>query len=53
MGVGGLVFVVDDADVDDFGDSRVFFEIGFDGVFVGKASVIAANGNAETLGCHC
>lgn len=52
VGVGSFVFVVDDADVDHFGDPGVFFQVGFDGVFVGEAGVIAANGNAETLGRH-
>ncbi len=47
VGVGGFVLVVDDADVDDFYDSGVLFEVGFDGVFVGEAGVIAADGNAE------
>ena len=50
--VGGFVFVVDDAHVDYFGDSGVLFEVGFDGVFVGEAGLVAADGNAETVGCH-
>jgi hypothetical protein len=42
VGVGGFVRGGQDADVEDFGDAGVFFEVRFDGGAVGEAGVVAA-----------
>ena len=50
--VGCLVGGVGNTDISDGGDERVVLEVGFDGLLVGVASVIAGNDDAEgSEGC--
>lgn len=42
-----------DTDIEDFGDSRIAWEVGFARIFVGKAGLVAADGYAEGLHDEC
>ena len=53
MGIGGFVFGLRDVDVYDEGNARVGFLVGFNGIFVEHASVVAAKSDAEACFAHC